>query len=103
LEGHQLIGNSSAFAYKAALLRGCRCVECTFSFLCCSLFFFIQIDNMNYLVNRLILSVVYSVDCWDNEENINEPIIYHGHTLVTKVPFREVLQTIKEFGFVASP
>ena len=32
-----------------------------------------------------------------------QPIIYHGHTLTTKISFRDVVQTIAESAFVASP
>ncbi|KAM8877547.1 1-phosphatidylinositol 4,5-bisphosphate phosphodiesterase delta-3-A-like [Synchiropus picturatus] len=41
------------------------------------------------------------LDCWDGDKG--EPIIYHGHTLTSKVPFVEVIQIIKEYAFKASP
>lgn len=41
------------------------------------------------------------LDCWDGENG--EPVIYHGHTLTTKVTFREVINTINEYAFKASP
>ncbi|KAL7869085.1 hypothetical protein AOLI_G00130730 [Acnodon oligacanthus] len=40
------------------------------------------------------------LDCWDGDK---EPLIYHGHTLTSKVPFREVVETIAEYAFKASP
>ncbi|KAA0725356.1 1-phosphatidylinositol 4,5-bisphosphate phosphodiesterase delta-3-A [Triplophysa tibetana] len=40
------------------------------------------------------------LDCWDGEK---EPVIYHGHTLTSKVPFREVVDAIAEYAFRASP
>ncbi|XP_072522734.1 1-phosphatidylinositol 4,5-bisphosphate phosphodiesterase delta-3-A-like isoform X1 [Salminus brasiliensis] len=40
------------------------------------------------------------LDCWDGDK---EPVIYHGHTLTSKVPFREVVETIAEYAFKASP
>ncbi|KAI7797080.1 putative 1-phosphatidylinositol 4 [Triplophysa rosa] len=40
------------------------------------------------------------LDCWDGEK---EPVIYHGHTLTSKVPFREVVEAIAEYAFRASP
>ncbi|XP_065098695.1 1-phosphatidylinositol 4,5-bisphosphate phosphodiesterase delta-3-A [Paramisgurnus dabryanus] len=40
------------------------------------------------------------LDCWDGEK---EPVIYHGHTLTSKVPFREVVKAISEYAFRASP
>uniref|UniRef100_A0A8C5HHF6 Phosphoinositide phospholipase C n=1 Tax=Gouania willdenowi TaxID=441366 RepID=A0A8C5HHF6_GOUWI len=41
------------------------------------------------------------LDCWDGDKG--EPVIYHGHTLTSKVPFVQVIQTIKEYAFKASP
>ena len=41
-----------------------------------------------------------SVDCWDGPDN--EPIIYHGHTLTTKIKFLDVIKAVKEHAFVAS-
>ncbi|XP_027033570.2 1-phosphatidylinositol 4,5-bisphosphate phosphodiesterase delta-3-A isoform X1 [Tachysurus fulvidraco] len=40
------------------------------------------------------------LDCWDGDQ---EPVIYHGHTLTSKVPFREVVEAIAEYAFKASP
>lgn len=40
-------------------------------------------------------------DCWDGEDG--EPVVYHGRTLTTKIPFRSVLDVIKEYAFIASP
>jgi len=39
------------------------------------------------------------VDCWDSPEG---PIIYHGHTLTTKITFRSVIEVIKEYAFKTS-
>ncbi|KAM4525851.1 1-phosphatidylinositol 4,5-bisphosphate phosphodiesterase delta-3-A-like isoform 2-T2 [Fundulus diaphanus] len=41
------------------------------------------------------------LDCWDGDGG--EPVIYHGHTLTSKVPFVEVIKTIEEYAFKASP
>ncbi|KAJ8251039.1 hypothetical protein GJAV_G00216560, partial [Gymnothorax javanicus] len=41
------------------------------------------------------------LDCWDGDRG--EPVIYHGHTLTSKVPFREVIETIALYAFKASP
>ncbi|KAK9965414.1 hypothetical protein ABG768_004507 [Culter alburnus] len=40
------------------------------------------------------------LDCWDGEK---EPVIYHGHTLTSKVPFIEVVKVIAEYAFKTSP
>ncbi|KAI1896423.1 hypothetical protein AGOR_G00094620 [Albula goreensis] len=41
------------------------------------------------------------LDCWDGDKG--EPVIYHGHTLTSKVLFKEVIETIAEYAFKASP
>uniref|UniRef100_A0A8C3A8Z2 1-phosphatidylinositol 4,5-bisphosphate phosphodiesterase gamma n=1 Tax=Cyclopterus lumpus TaxID=8103 RepID=A0A8C3A8Z2_CYCLU len=40
------------------------------------------------------------LDCWDGPDDL--PIIYHGHTLTSKIKFLDVLHTIKEQAFVTS-
>ena len=37
------------------------------------------------------------VDCWDGEDG--EPIIYHGHTLTSKILFKDVVQACKDYAF----
>ena len=44
---------------------------------------------------------LFSVDCWDGSGD--EPIIYHGHTLTSKILFRDVVEAIDEHAFVKSP
>ncbi|NWS66673.1 PLCZ1 phosphodiesterase, partial [Crotophaga sulcirostris] len=40
------------------------------------------------------------IDCWDGSNN--EPIVYHGHTLTSKITFHSVIQVIDKYAFVAS-
>ena len=40
------------------------------------------------------------MDIYDGEI---EPVIYHGKTLTTKVPLRDICQAIMRYAFVASP
>jgi phosphatidylinositol phospholipase C beta len=42
------------------------------------------------------------LDCWDDED-IDDPVITHGRTLVTKILFRDVIEAIKESAFKTSP
>ncbi|XP_070295813.1 1-phosphatidylinositol 4,5-bisphosphate phosphodiesterase delta-1 [Salvelinus sp. IW2-2015] len=37
------------------------------------------------------------LDCWDGAQG--EPVIYHGHTLTSKVLFKDVIKAIKEYAF----
>ncbi len=46
------------------------------------------------------ISILIPVDCWDGSNN--EPIIYHGHTLTSKVLFKDVIQAVHDYGFYAS-
>ncbi|XP_063888080.1 1-phosphatidylinositol 4,5-bisphosphate phosphodiesterase epsilon-1-like isoform X4 [Scylla paramamosain] len=41
------------------------------------------------------------LDCWDGDDG--SPMIYHGHTFTTKIPFRSVVETINRSAFVTSP
>ena len=41
------------------------------------------------------------LDCWDGDDG--QPMIYHGHTLTTKIPFRPVVEAIQRSAFVTSP
>lgn len=41
------------------------------------------------------------LDCWDGDDGM--PVIYHGHTLTSKIPFKKVVETINEKAFIASP
>jgi len=43
------------------------------------------------------------LDCWDNEKDKSMPIIYHGHTLTSKITFQEVVEVVRDYGFVSSP
>ncbi|XP_041806200.1 1-phosphatidylinositol 4,5-bisphosphate phosphodiesterase delta-4 [Chelmon rostratus] len=40
------------------------------------------------------------VDCWDGSDG--EPVVYHGHTLTSKILFRDVISTVKEYAFKVS-
>ena len=40
------------------------------------------------------------MDIYDGD---TEPVIYHGHTLTSKVPLRDIIQAIAKYAFVASP
>ncbi|XP_067459092.1 1-phosphatidylinositol 4,5-bisphosphate phosphodiesterase delta-4 [Thunnus thynnus] len=40
------------------------------------------------------------VDCWDGSDG--EPVVYHGHTWTSKILFKDVISTVKEYAFKAS-
>ncbi|XP_046546164.1 LOW QUALITY PROTEIN: inactive phospholipase C-like protein 2 [Haliotis rubra] len=40
------------------------------------------------------------LDCWDGPND--EPVIYHGHTLTSKISFKAVIEAIRDYAFVKS-
>uniref|UniRef100_A0A0L8I8M9 Phosphoinositide phospholipase C n=1 Tax=Octopus bimaculoides TaxID=37653 RepID=A0A0L8I8M9_OCTBM len=62
---------------------------------------------ITFRLNTCVLRVVLysftecSMDCWDG--NDDEPVIYHGHTLTSKIQLDKVLIAIKEYAFKTSP
>ncbi|XP_040392307.1 1-phosphatidylinositol 4,5-bisphosphate phosphodiesterase delta-3 isoform X3 [Cygnus olor] len=41
------------------------------------------------------------LDCWEGADG--EPVIYHGHTLTSKILFRDVIESIRDYAFKQSP
>eukprot|EP00063_Salmo_salar_P006611 XP_013981446.1 PREDICTED: 1-phosphatidylinositol 4,5-bisphosphate phosphodiesterase zeta-1-like [Salmo salar] len=41
------------------------------------------------------------IDCWDGPST--EPIVYHGHTLTSKILFKDVITTVEQHAFEVSP
>ncbi|XP_061182848.1 1-phosphatidylinositol 4,5-bisphosphate phosphodiesterase eta-1-like isoform X2 [Saccostrea echinata] len=41
------------------------------------------------------------LDCWDGPDD--EPVIYHGYTLTSRIFFRDVISAIKDYAFQSSP
>ncbi|NXL35554.1 PLCZ1 phosphodiesterase, partial [Glaucidium brasilianum] len=77
--------------------------------------YFISSSHNTYLISDQILGPSHlwgytsallkgcrclEIDCWDGSNN--EPVVYHGHTLTSKIPFHSVIQVIDKYAFVAS-
>ncbi|KAK6317780.1 hypothetical protein J4Q44_G00110710 [Coregonus suidteri] len=41
------------------------------------------------------------IDCWDGPGA--EPVVYHGHTLTSKILFKDVIATVEQHAFEVSP
>uniref|UniRef100_A0A8C8SV19 Phosphoinositide phospholipase C n=1 Tax=Pelusios castaneus TaxID=367368 RepID=A0A8C8SV19_9SAUR len=58
-------------------------------------------SHFPYLDNALMKGCrCLEIDCWDGPQN--DPVVYHGHTLTSKITFRTVIQVIDKYAFVAS-
>ncbi|KAF4528163.1 hypothetical protein B566_EDAN016732 [Ephemera danica] len=54
------------------------------------------------LSETLKAELLFSVDCWDGSDD--EPIVYHGRTLTSKILFKDILNdAIKPYAFMRSP
>ena len=52
------------------------------------------------MINTLTESVLL-VDVWNGPQG--NPIIYHGHTLTSKIQLDDVLKAVNEHAFVCTP
>ncbi|XP_069607480.1 1-phosphatidylinositol 4,5-bisphosphate phosphodiesterase delta-3 [Ranitomeya imitator] len=78
--------------------------------------YFISCSHNTYLTNHQLVGAsstesyiraftegcrCVELDCWEGADG--EPVIYHGHTLTSKILFKDVISTIKHFAFKYSP
>jgi hypothetical protein len=51
-----------------------------------------------FVVDAVCFHVFWSaVDCWDGPDN--EPVVYHGHTLTSKIYFKDVITAVRDYAF----
>lgn len=62
---------------------------------------FQQLTNrFKYLLVLFQSNFLLIVDCWDGPDGL--PLIYHGHTITTRIKFTDAVQTIRDHAFVKS-
>ena len=59
-----------------------------------------EVPTERFCCNQRRLIVSVTVDCWDGPNN--EPIIYHGHTLTSKIKFADVIKAVDAHAFTVS-
>jgi len=37
------------------------------------------------------------IDCWDSDSKTNNPMVYHGYTVTSKIPFDEIISCVKAY------
>ena len=47
--------------------------------------------------NACYLEDIDNVELWDGDDG--EPVIYHGHTITSKILFKDVVQACKDYAF----
>ena len=58
-------------------------------------------SSVNRYINDLTKGCrCVELDCWDGPKG--DPIIFHGHTLTGQIKFKDVIQAVKDYGFVTS-
>lgn len=50
---------------------------------------------------KMKTKLIFLVDCWDGPNG--DPVIYHGYTLTSKIPFKDVIETINKHAFKNNP
>ncbi|KAF0700075.1 Aste57867_9394 [Aphanomyces stellatus] len=59
-------------------------------------------SSVNMYISALLRNCrCVEIDCWDGDDG--QPVVYHGHTLTTRIKFADVIRAIHAHAFVASP
>ncbi|ETV92870.1 hypothetical protein, variant 1 [Aphanomyces invadans] len=59
-------------------------------------------SSVNMYISALLRNCrCVEIDCWDGDNG--QPVVYHGHTLTTKIQFADVIRGIHLHAFEASP
>lgn len=58
------------------------------------------INDLKLIDSSLSKAYMFVVDIWDGPND--EPIIFHGHTLTSKILFKDAVKACKDYAFKTS-
>ena len=97
LSGDQLRSTSSVEMYVQALKANCRYI-CSFSK---TMHHFVELNTCVHCNFIKLTRRCVEIDIWDGPDG--EPIVYHGHTLTSKILFINVIRALRDYAFYSSP
>ena len=55
---------------------------------------------MHIIIKKTSVVILLTVDVWDGPNG--DPVVYHGHTLTSKITFKGVIESVNLYAFESS-